>query len=64
MNSTYTVHNSKICLPKSTNAGKKKKKKQKTWTQSPNGHLVTMIHTMFIFDVHNNNNNELIIWIT
>ena len=26
INSTYTVHNSKICLPKSTNAGQKKKK--------------------------------------
>ena len=28
VNSAYTVHNSKICLPKSTNAGKKKKKKR------------------------------------
>ena len=27
MNSAYTVHNSKICPSKSTNAGKKKKKK-------------------------------------
>ena len=26
MNSAYTVHNSKICPPKSKNAGKKKKK--------------------------------------
>ena len=29
MNSVYTVHNSKNCLPKSTNAGKKKKKKSR-----------------------------------
>ena len=28
MNSVYTVHNSKNCLTKSTNAGKKKKKKE------------------------------------
>ena len=27
MHSVYTIHNSKNCLPKSTNAGKKKKKK-------------------------------------
>ena len=27
VNSIYTVHNNKYCLPKSTNAGKKKKKK-------------------------------------
>ena len=27
VNSIYTVHNKKYCLPKSTNAGKKKKKK-------------------------------------
>ena len=33
MNSAYTVYNSKICLLKSTNAGKKKKKKQKTWSK-------------------------------
>ena len=26
VNSVYTVHNNKYCLPKSTNAGKKKKK--------------------------------------
>ena len=43
MNSVYTVHNSKYCLPKSTNAGKKKKKKRKNvnWkmrTRSPNAH--------------------------
>ena len=29
MNSAYTVHNSKNCLTKSTNAGKKKKKSRK-----------------------------------
>ena len=29
VNSVYTVHNSKNCLPKSTNAGKKKKKSRK-----------------------------------
>ena len=29
VNSVYTVHNSKNCLPKSTNAGNKKKKKKK-----------------------------------
>ena len=41
MNSAYTVYNNKICLSKSTNAGKKKiKKKQKTWTRSPNGHYI------------------------
>ena len=28
VNSAYTVHNSKICLPKSTNADKKKKKQK------------------------------------
>ena len=42
MNSAYTVHNSKNCLPKSTNTDKKKKvenMKQKTWTRSPNGHF-------------------------
>ena len=37
MNSTYIVHNSNFCLPKSTNAGQEKKKKEtqhwKTWTQ-------------------------------
>ena len=42
MNRTYTVHNSIFCLPKSTNAGKRKEKKKKkkkgkrntkTWTQ-------------------------------
>ena len=45
VNSAYTVYNSKICLPKSTNAGKKKKKKKKaenvkmkTWTRYANGH--------------------------
>ena len=40
----HTVHNSKICLSKSTNADQKKKKaenvKQKTWTRSPNGHYI------------------------
>ena len=45
VNSAYTVHNSKICLPKSTNAGKKKKKKaenvkMKTWTRYANGHFI------------------------
>ena len=29
MNSVYTIHNGKYCLPKSTNAGKKKKKSRK-----------------------------------
>ena len=29
VNSAYTVDNNKICLPKSTNAGKKKKKKSR-----------------------------------
>ena len=29
VNSIYTVHNSKYCLPKSTNANTKKKKKKK-----------------------------------
>ena len=29
MNSEYTVHKSKICPPKSTNAGQKKKKKRR-----------------------------------
>ena len=29
VNSVYTVHNSKNCLPKLTNAGKKKKKSRK-----------------------------------
>ena len=37
MNSIYTVHNSAFCLPKLTNAGKKKKQRttqlRKTWTQ-------------------------------
>ena len=28
VNSAYTVHNSKICLPKSTNADKKKKNRK------------------------------------
>ena len=28
MNSAFTVHNSEICLPKSTKAGQKKKKKR------------------------------------
>ena len=28
VNSVFTVHNSKICPPKSTNAGQKKKKKK------------------------------------
>ena len=42
--SVYTVHNSKICPPKSTNAGKKKKKKaenvkMKTWMRYANGHI-------------------------
>ena len=42
MNSEYTVYNSKICPPRTTNAGKKKKKKKgrkregKTWMRSPN----------------------------
>ena len=42
VNSAYTVHNSKICPPKSTNAGKKKKEenvKMKTWTRYANGHI-------------------------
>ena len=30
VNSAYTVHNSKICPPNSTNAGKKKKKEKKS----------------------------------
>ena len=35
MNSIYTVYNSKISPPKSTNAGKKKKnKKQKPWRKN------------------------------
>ena len=29
VNSVYTVHNSKNCLPKSTNAGNKKRKRKK-----------------------------------
>ena len=29
MNIIYTVHNSKYCLPKSTNAGKKKKSRKR-----------------------------------
>ena len=29
MNSAFTVHNSEICLPKSTKAGQKKQKKKK-----------------------------------
>ena len=29
VNSVYTVHNSKYCLPKSTNAGKKKKSRKR-----------------------------------
>ena len=52
VNSAYTVHNSKICLPKSTNAGKKKKKKKrkaenvkmKTWTRYANGHLIRKLN--------------------
>ena len=35
VNSTYTVHNSKICLLKSTNAGKKKKKKAENVNAEP-----------------------------
>ena len=52
MNSVYTIYNSKICLPKSTNAEKKKKKvgaenvKQKTWTQYANGHYNSVIGTL------------------
>ena len=45
VNSAYTVHNSKICPPKSTNAGKKKKSRKregKTWTRSPNASYVTV----------------------
>ena len=42
MNSADTVHNSKYCLPKSTNVGKKKKNRKRelknadVQTQSPN----------------------------
>ena len=49
VNSEYTVHNSKICPPKSTNAGKKKKKaenmKMKTWTRYANGHYISIKST-------------------
>ena len=55
MNSAYTVHNSKICLPKSTNACKKKIKKnktenvkQKTWTRYANGHYISCIFSVLI----------------
>ena len=36
VNSAYTVYNSKICLPKSTNAGKKKKKKKSRKREAEN----------------------------
>ena len=31
MNSAFTVHNSEICLPKSTKAGQKKKRENANW---------------------------------
>ena len=50
MNSAFTVHNSEICLPKSTKAGQKKKKKEKTRTgktqtqrtRSPNAYYMLL----------------------
>ena len=56
VNSIYTVHNNKYCLPKSTNAGKKKKKGRKRelknadeQTQSPNAHDTSLYNPPIIF---------------
>ena len=58
--SVYTVHNSKICLPKSTNAEEKKKKKktenvsrkreaENVDTESKRSHSVTNPQVFFFF---------------
>ena len=54
VNSAYAVYNSKNGLPKSTNAGQKKKAEyvmQKTWTRSPNGHIVLLYWIKFRYNI-------------